>query len=119
VRDAGGTSQARRSYAPVSFAARVTKLLWGQMIYLDDATEPNVSRRPLDKARAEAKIAREALSLVSRLGIKARQHVVDAILKAIRDNDISEAKRWDDVGRAVDLLLSDRPPQPHASAAPS
>lgn len=103
---------------PVSHTARAAKLLWGQMIYLDDATESHESRRPLDKARA-AKIAREATGLVNRLGIKARQHVVDAILKAIRENDISEAKRWDDVGRAVDRVLLDTPPQSHASADPS
>ena len=47
-----------------------------------------------------------AAALVARYGAKARQHVVDQILAAIRLGDLAAAKRWDKVGQAVDRRLA-------------
>lgn len=47
-----------------------------------------------------------AFDLVDRHGPKARQKVVDEIVKAVRDHDIASATRWEEIGRAVDRQLS-------------
>lgn len=47
-----------------------------------------------------------AAALVQRYGVKARQHVVDQILAAIRMSDLGAAKRWDEVGQVVDRNLA-------------
>jgi len=47
-----------------------------------------------------------AAALISQYGVKARQHVVDQILAAIRMSDLEAAKRWDEIGQAVDRNLA-------------
>jgi hypothetical protein len=47
-----------------------------------------------------------AEALVSALGIRARQAVVDEIVIAIRAHDLTRAKQWDQVGRLVDEKLA-------------
>jgi hypothetical protein len=47
-----------------------------------------------------------AAALIQRHGAKARQHVVDQIIAAIRAHDLATAKRWDEIGKAVDRRLA-------------
>ncbi|MHA6723183.1 hypothetical protein [Sphingomonas sp. RS2018] len=47
-----------------------------------------------------------AREMVDRHGRRARQLVVDEIVRAIKDHDIDKAKRWDVVAQKVDRLLA-------------
>ncbi len=47
-----------------------------------------------------------ARDLVSMHGRRARQVVVDEIVRAIRDSDMDTAKAWDRVGTEVDKLIA-------------
>jgi hypothetical protein len=51
-------------------------------------------------------IERAADALIARHGIRARQQVVDQIIVAIRAHDLAAAKRWDEIGEAVDRKLA-------------
>ncbi|WP_277980998.1 hypothetical protein [Sphingomonas phyllosphaerae] len=51
-------------------------------------------------------IEQTAAALVARHGSRARQQVVDQIIAAIRAHDIAAAKRWDEIGEAVDRTLA-------------
>jgi hypothetical protein len=51
-------------------------------------------------------IEQTAAALVARHGLRARQQVVDQIIAAIRAHDIAAAKRWDEIGEAVDRKLA-------------
>lgn len=51
-------------------------------------------------------IEQTAAALVARHGPRARQQVVDQIIAAIRAHDLAAAKRWDEIGEAVDRNLA-------------
>lgn len=51
-------------------------------------------------------IEQTAAALVARCGARARQQVVDQIIAAIRAHDLVAAKRWDEIGEAVDRRLA-------------
>lgn len=51
-------------------------------------------------------IEQTAAALVARHGARARQQVVDQIIAAIRAHDLAAAKRWDEIGQAVDRRLA-------------
>jgi hypothetical protein len=39
-------------------------------------------------------------------GEKARQKVIDEIVRSVRDQDIDAAKRWNEVGKALDDMIA-------------
>jgi hypothetical protein len=41
-------------------------------------------------------------------GARARQKAVDEVVRAVRDHNLDAAKRWDEIGRALDDMDSDR-----------
>ncbi len=47
-----------------------------------------------------------AKHLVVQHGRRAPQFVVDEIVRAVRQADLAAAKRWNDVGQEIDLLLA-------------
>ncbi|MHA6724265.1 hypothetical protein [Sphingomonas sp. RS2018] len=47
-----------------------------------------------------------ARAMVDTHGRRARQLVVDEIVRAIKDHDIDKAKRWDVVAQKIDRLLA-------------
>ncbi|MBW6531502.1 hypothetical protein KZ820_12225 [Sphingomonas sp. RRHST34] len=51
-------------------------------------------------------IEQTAAALGARHGSRARQQVVDQIIAAIRAHDLATAKRWDEIGEAVDRRLA-------------
>lgn len=79
---------------------------------LDHLTETVVARRQRSSQIREVRFSNDndleqtAAALIQRYGAKARQHVVDQILAAIRMSDLEAAKRWEEVGQAVDRRLA-------------
>lgn len=49
---------------------------------------------------------RTAAALIKRHGERVRQRIVDQMIVAIRAHDLALAKRWDEVGQAVDRKLA-------------
>lgn len=63
----------------------------------------------LDRYLTPEHAARDLLSMHGR---RARQIIVDEIVKAIRDADMDTAKTWDRIGQEVDALMLSQSAQP-------